>query len=163
MSEACDLAIVGAGPAGLAAAVTAADLGLATIVFDEQPEPGGQIYRGIERIATTRTVHLPILGDDYAAGLGLVRRFRASRIYYRAQSTVWQIDRDLTVRYRDSRGVGSVSARQVLIATGALERPMPIPGWTLPGVPRWFPAAISCSPAAGRCCTCLHRSSCAPR
>ncbi|HZM44148.1 MAG TPA: NAD(P)/FAD-dependent oxidoreductase [Burkholderiales bacterium] len=129
-----DLAIVGAGPAGLAAAVTASDLGLKTIVFDEQPEPGGQIYRGIERVATTRTVHLPILGDDYAAGLGLVRRFRASRIYYRAQSAVWQIDRDLTVRYRDARGVSSTAAKQVLIATGALERPMPVPGWTLPGV-----------------------------
>ena len=50
-----DLAIVGAGPAGLAAAVTAAGLGLRTAVFDEQPEPGGQIYRGVERVAATRT------------------------------------------------------------------------------------------------------------
>jgi NADPH-dependent 2,4-dienoyl-CoA reductase/sulfur reductase-like enzyme len=134
MRDTYDMAIVGAGPAGLAAAIAAADLRLNTIVFDEQPEPGGQIYRGIERVATQRTVHLPILGDDYSAGLDLVRRFRASRIYHRAQSAVWQIDRDLTVRYRDTRGVGSVSAGQVLIATGALERPMPVPGWTLPGV-----------------------------
>ena len=129
-----DIAIIGAGPAGLAAAVTAAKLKLATVVFDEQPEPGGQIYRGIERVAASRARHLPILGDDYSAGLKLVRAFRAAATDYRAQTTVWQIDRDLTVRYRDARGIGSIVAKQVLIATGALERPMPVPGWTLPGV-----------------------------
>jgi NADPH-dependent 2,4-dienoyl-CoA reductase/sulfur reductase-like enzyme len=134
MSAAYDLAIVGAGPAGLAAAVTAAELGLRIVVFDEQPEPGGQIYRGIERVAASRTLHLPILGDDYAAGLELVRRFRAGKTCYRPQTAVWQVDRDLTVRFRNAGGVGSAGAKQLLIATGALERPMPIPGWTLPGV-----------------------------
>jgi NADPH-dependent 2,4-dienoyl-CoA reductase/sulfur reductase-like enzyme len=129
-----DLAIVGAGPAGLAAAVTAAGLGVRTVVFDEQPEPGGQIYRGVERVATTRAGHLPLLGDDYAAGLTLVRRFRAAAVDYRPQTAVWQIDRDLTVRYRDAGGAHSLRARQILVATGALERPMPLPGWTLPGV-----------------------------
>jgi NADPH-dependent 2,4-dienoyl-CoA reductase/sulfur reductase-like enzyme len=134
MSSQYDLAIVGAGPAGLAAAVTAADLRLKTIVFDEQPEPGGQIYRGIERVAATRAEHMAMLGDDYAAGLPLVQRFRKANVEYRPQAVVWQIEQDLTVRYRDARGVGGVRARQVLIATGALERPMPLPGWTLPGV-----------------------------
>src|SRR6185503_18468800 len=99
-----------------------------------QPAPGGQIYRGIERVATARAAHLPILGDDYAAGLDLVRRFRAADVDYRAQSAVWQIDRGFTVRYRDAGGTGSVTAKQLVIATGALERPMPVPGWTLPGV-----------------------------
>ena len=134
MSVDLDLAIIGAGPAGLAAGATAAGLGLRTVVFDEQPEPGGQIYRGVERVAAARVVHLPLLGDDYAAGLTLVRRFRASGADYRPGTAVWQVDRDLTVRYRDAAGVHSVQPRQVLIATGALERPMPLPGWTLPGV-----------------------------
>src|SRR5262245_29701237 len=98
MSAAYDLAIICAGPAGLAAAVTAADLGLKVIVFDEQPEPGGQIYRGIERVAASRTRHLPILGDDYSAGLDLVRKFRSTGADYRPQTAVWQIDRDLTAR-----------------------------------------------------------------
>ena len=51
MSEPVDLAIVGAGPAGLAAAATAVELGLKTVVIDEQTEPGGQIYRAIETAA----------------------------------------------------------------------------------------------------------------
>jgi len=132
--SAFDLAVIGAGPAGLAAAVTAAEAGLATVVLDEQPEPGGQIYRGVERVAAERAAHLAVLGEDYAAGLELVRRFRAAAIDYRPQTAVWQIDRERTVYCNGPDGMFDVSARQVLIATGALERPMPLPGWTLPGV-----------------------------
>lgn len=46
--EKCELAIVGGGPAGLAAATIAAELGVETVLFDEQPVPGGQVYRNIE-------------------------------------------------------------------------------------------------------------------
>src|SRR5688572_6583101 len=114
-----DLAIVGAGPAGLAAAATAAGLALRTVVLDEQSDPGGQIYRGVERVAATRPAHLPLLGDDYAEGLALVRRFRAADVDYCPQTAVWQIDGDLTVRFRGASGVRSIQARQILIATGA--------------------------------------------
>ena len=52
----CDLLVVGAGPAGLAAATTAARLGVDTVLLDEQAAPGGQIYRAITTTAeTTRT------------------------------------------------------------------------------------------------------------
>ena len=60
-----DVAIIGAGPSGMAAAITAANRGLSVVVLDEQPEPGGQIYRGIERVAATRPRHLEWLGPDY--------------------------------------------------------------------------------------------------
>jgi NADPH-dependent 2,4-dienoyl-CoA reductase/sulfur reductase-like enzyme len=128
-----DLLIVGAGPAGLAAAIAASGLGLTATVVDEQPEPGGQIYRGIER-AAARPAHLALLGADYAAGLEHVRRFRAASVDYRPATAVWQIDRDLAVHVRGPGGVERIQAKHVLIATGALERPMPVPGWTLPGV-----------------------------
>lgn len=132
--SAADLAVIGAGPAGLAAAITASEIGLKTVVFDEQSEPGGQIYRGIERVAALRTAHLPLLGEDYSAGLDLVRRFRARAADYRPLAAVWQIDRELRVHYRDPGEMGNVQAQQIIIATGAMERPMPVPGWTLPGV-----------------------------
>lgn len=132
--SAADLAVIGAGPAGLAVASTAAELGLKTVLFDEQPEPGGQIYRGIERVAALRTVHLPLLGEDYSAGLDLVRRFRACAADYHPLAAVWQIDRELCVHYRDTKGMGNILAKQIIIATGALERSMAVPGWTLPGV-----------------------------
>ncbi|MCC6531159.1 MAG: FAD-dependent oxidoreductase [Burkholderiales bacterium] len=128
-----ELAIVGAGPAGLAAGVTAAALGLRTVLVDEQPAPGGQIYRGIEA-ASRHPDSARVFGEDYMAGADLVRQFRASAVKYLPLSQVWQIDRDRNLWIRGANGVTAIGARQVLLATGAMERPVPIPGWTLPGV-----------------------------
>lgn len=129
-----DLVIVGAGPAGLAAAITASTLGLKTAVIDEQAEPGGQIYRSIETVNARRPAHLKILGDDYAAGLNLVKRFRNSSAQYFSLTTVWQIDGELNVFTRCDGRASRIGAKRILIATGAMERPVPVPGWTLPGV-----------------------------
>lgn len=141
--QTCDLAIIGAGPAGMAAALTAAKRGVSVVVLDEQPEPGGQIYRGIERLAKHRPRHLEWLGPDYAAGLNLVRAFRNAKIDYLDSAQVWQVEPHLPnatnmspgrLFYRRQGAVGMLSPQRVLIAVGAMERPMPIPGWTLPGV-----------------------------
>lgn len=134
MSAPVDCAIIGAGPAGLAAAVAARRHGLAVAVFDEQDEPGGQIYRSIETVARARRGRLDIFGSDYSAGLPLVEQFRTSGAHYRPLTAVWRIDADGTVYFADQDGAGSLEARAVVIATGAIERPVPIPGWTLPGV-----------------------------
>ena len=127
-----DLAIVGAGPAGLSAAVSAADAGLSVVVLDEQPAPGGQIYRNLERLAAERPDDLRWLGKDYAAGLTLLQRFRASGVSCLAQAQVWQVGHDGRVYYRRTAGheaaVGIVHARKVLMATGAMERPLPVAG-----------------------------------
>ena len=131
-----DLAIVGAGPAGMAAAITAAELGLSVAVLDEQPEPGGQIYRGVERLASTRPKHLKWLGPDYAAGLVLAREFRKAHVEYFDSAQIWQIEGACAGRlfYKRQGAVGILTAKKFLIAPGAMERPMPVPGWTLPGV-----------------------------
>lgn len=133
-----DLAIIGAGPAGLSAAISATAAGLKVVVLDEQPVPGGQIYRNIETLAATRPAHLQWLGPDYAAGLPLLRRFHECAATYLPMAQVWQVGHDGRVYYRrnvaNEGAVGIVHARKVLIATGAMERPLPVPGWTLPGV-----------------------------
>ncbi len=134
MSSVFDLVIVGAGPAGLAAAATATDHGLLTAVIDEQAEPGGQIYRGIETNSAQRPGRLALLGPDYAAGLALVQKFRASKAEYFPLTTVWQIDGGRQVFVRGNGGAARLTAKRILIAGGAMERPVPIPGWTLPGV-----------------------------
>ena len=82
-----DLAIVGAGPAGMAAAVLASEIGLDTVLIDEQEGPGGQIYRGIESASPTSP-----LGSDYLAGQPLAAALRASSAQYRPATTVWHID-----------------------------------------------------------------------
>ncbi|MCQ4158594.1 FAD-dependent oxidoreductase, partial [Roseomonas sp. GC11] len=127
-----DLAILGAGPAGLSAALEAAGLGLSVVVLDEQPAPGGQIFRNVERAAAD-----PALRGEYAtAGARLARRFRAMpNIAYRPETTVWHIDAGSgTLSLRGPDGPGEVRAARILLATGAQERPVPLPGWTLPGV-----------------------------
>ncbi len=134
MTTGVDLAIVGAGPAGLAAARTATELGLATMVFDEQERPGGQIYRNIETVAASRYTDLDLLGPDYSRGQDLVRQFHASPAIYRPRMTVWQVDEDRRLYASGAHGTEVVEAQRILIATGAMERPVPIPGWTLPGV-----------------------------
>ncbi|HTZ34381.1 MAG TPA: NAD(P)/FAD-dependent oxidoreductase [Stellaceae bacterium] len=127
--EKIDVAIVGAGPAGMAAATLAAELGLDTALVDEQDAPGGQIYRGVERAGEKSP-----LGADYLAGGRLVAGLRASGARYLPATAVWHIDPDGTLSLVSAGASRTLRARRILIATGALERPVPIPGWTLPGV-----------------------------
>jgi NADPH-dependent 2,4-dienoyl-CoA reductase/sulfur reductase-like enzyme len=127
-----DLGIVGAGPAGMAAAIEAASLGLSVLLVDEQPAPGGQVFRAVEVAAAD-----PALDGDFSgAGAALVRAFRnAAAIDYRPRSTLWHYDiaaRRMSV-LRDGVSEEIVVGR-LLLATGAQERPVPLPGWTLPGV-----------------------------
>ncbi|WP_282692362.1 NAD(P)/FAD-dependent oxidoreductase [Streptomyces sp. CC208A] len=141
--EGVDLAVVGAGPAGLAAAVTAASLGLTVTLLDAAARPGGQYYRHPD----------PALGADrpqalhhgWAAFAGreaeLRAHERAGRIRYLANHQVWSVTgsgTDWTLHARTDESADSaaapVRARAVLLATGAYERQLPFPGWTLPGV-----------------------------
>ncbi|MBB4302806.1 NADPH-dependent 2,4-dienoyl-CoA reductase/sulfur reductase-like enzyme [Rhodobium orientis] len=127
----CDLAVVGAGPAGMAAASEASALGLRAVVLDEKPGPGGQIYHAIT--APRTAARDAVLGPDYLGGLPLVDAFTSSGADYRSGATVWQISED-GVSYAGADGGGDIAASRVLVATGAMERPYPLPGWTLPGV-----------------------------
>ena len=129
MSEKLDFAVIGAGPAGMAAATLAAELGLDTVLIDEQDAPGGQIYRGVERAPAGSP-----LGDDYLAGKPLAAALRASQAHYLPSTTVWHIDPDGTLSLISAGASSAIRARRVLLAMGAIERPVPIPGGTLPGV-----------------------------
>ena len=122
----------------MSAAAEASAAGASVVLFDENPAPGGQIYRGIEQNTTSRK---PFLGDDYWRGKDLLHSFIASDATYVPQALVWSVehrraDDGNRVELRASVGgkSGNISARRVIFATGAVERPMPVSGWTLPGV-----------------------------
>lgn len=124
-----EFAIVGAGPAGLAAAALAGELGIDTMLIDEQPSPGGQIYRGVERAPPNSP-----LGPDYLAGSRLVAAMRTSGTDYRPGTALWHVEPGGRLYLVRAGRTETVCARRILLATGAIERPVPIPGWTLPGV-----------------------------
>jgi len=126
-----DLIVIGAGPAGMAAAATAAGHGLRVTLIDEQPRPGGQIYRDVDRVAPRRGA---MLGADYTDGARLTAALDHASISHVGGAAVWAIEEGFSVFWSsEGRGARTDGAR-IILATGALERPMPLPGWTLPGV-----------------------------
>lgn len=131
----CDLLIIGAGPAGMAAAITARQAGLSVIAADENPTSGGQIYRGVEAGPLAKA---DLLGAEYRAGRALAEAFAACGAQHLPGTTAFMIERAEGAGFMAGLATGEraqmVTARHVLIATGALERPFPIRGWTLPGV-----------------------------
>ena len=135
----CELLVVGAGPAGMAAATTAAQQGIQTILLDEQAAPGGQIYRAI---TSTPIRDRKILGEDYWHGESLLEPFKQSGAHYVPGATVWAVAQmtvadtaqGFEVGYSVAGEARMLHAKHILLATGAQERPFPIPGWTLPGV-----------------------------
>ncbi len=126
-----DVIVVGAGPAGLSAGAMLAEMGLDVLVLDEQQTPGGQIYRNVENAPEKR---IDYFGPDYSNGLDLVKRFRNSNAAYESGATVWQAEHDGVVCYSKDGASKSIRANYIVVATGAMERPVPMPGWTLPGV-----------------------------
>lgn len=132
-----DVIVLGAGPAGAEAALTAAAQGLTVMLFDEQQQAGGQVWRA-------PVGGFPGKSDlDAAAGDDLRARLGASSIQLALGHRVWSVVRQAASETDSScfrvdavgpRGNLSAQARFLVVATGAHERVVPFPGWTLPGV-----------------------------
>jgi len=131
LASSYELVVIGGGPAGLAAAALAARAGVSTVLFDENPGVGGQIYRAI---TSTPVKDRAILGQDYWEGAALADEAKASGALIVNGATVWSLDRQRLVGVSIGGKARVIEAGRVIIATGSQERPFPIPGWTLPGV-----------------------------
>jgi D-hydroxyproline dehydrogenase subunit alpha len=124
-----DVVVVGAGPAGLAAAAAARAAGAGVLVLDEQRAPGGQIWRQRWTAAGTSGGALP------RDGRRALRALAASGAEVRAGTAVWgTADARTLLTVGPDDAPGRVRARALVLATGAYDRPVAFPGWTLPGV-----------------------------
>lgn len=127
-----DIAIVGAGSAGLSAAYQAATAGAKVLVIDENRLPGGQLFKQIHKFFGSRAHQAGTRG--YMIGRELLERVEASGAEVWLNSLVYgmQKNRSLGV-IRDGKHI-VVEAKAVIVAAGAKENYMAFPGSTLPGV-----------------------------
>lgn len=135
MSDVYDIIIIGSGPAGMAAAQLASKYGAKILILDEQARVGGQIYRAVDAMKSRNRKEL---GKSYYDGLRLTEAFHQTNkhgnIRYIPKASVWQLSKELEVGYSSGGVAQIVSAKEIIVATGAQERPFPVSGWTQSGV-----------------------------
>lgn len=129
-----EFVIIGAGPAGLTAAIEAAKRGVKPLVIDENDRAGGQLFLQTHKFFGSRHHNAGIRGFQIAEDL--LTQARDLKIEILLGAAVYGVFPDLRVAYSkdDDRGDGSVKADTILFATGALEKGLFFKGWTKPGV-----------------------------
>ena len=127
-----DVVIVGAGPAGLSAAIEAAKNGMKVVVFDENSKPGGQLFKQIHKFFGSKEHKAKIRG--FKIGEELLKEAYDLGVEVVLNAIVLSLhgEKELTVKVNDE--VRHVKGDAVIIATGASENMVTFRGWTLPGV-----------------------------
>ncbi len=131
MRNSYDIAVIGAGPAGMSAAITAAEAGASVVVLDDKARAGGQIYRNVDQSPLADPTPL---GPDYMKGRTLVEAYERCSAQKLQRATVWHVGESGEVLFSRDEETCSLSARELILTSGAMERPFPIPGWHLQGV-----------------------------
>ena len=126
-----DVLVIGAGPAGMAAAAVAAEAGLAVVLVDERAKLGGQYYKQPSESAALAEQRLD---EQYRQGRGLMARLAEAGVRVIPNVAIWGAFGPGHVL-----GVGpgerwTIRPKRLVLATGAYERGVPLPGWTIPGV-----------------------------
>jgi len=126
------LAVIGAGPAGLSAAIEAAGHGVKVTLLDENLKPGGQLFKQIHKFFGSREHKAGVRGFDI--GRSLIEESKKLGVDVRLGTVVYgAFDNNyLDITYEDK--VEALQADRIIIATGASEKALSFPGWTLPGV-----------------------------
>ncbi|EGW41774.1 FAD-dependent oxidoreductase [Desulfosporosinus sp. OT] len=127
-----ELIVIGAGPAGLSAAIEAASWGMKVIVFDENVRPGGQLFKQIHKFFGSKKHKAKIRG--FRIGDTLLKEAEQAGVTVQLKATVMGVfnNKEITVMMNDQ--IEHFKGDNILIATGASENMITFPGWTLPGV-----------------------------
>ena len=125
-----DVAVVGAGPAGMAAAIAAAEAGARVTLIDEYGMPGGQFFK---RADASFSIEPSQLSREHGRGEELREKLSASRVSVLAHTLVWGVFDNELMLYGNNKSE-TLRTKAIVLATGAYDRPVAFPGWTLPGV-----------------------------
>ncbi|MGN0242232.1 MAG: FAD-dependent oxidoreductase [Candidatus Weimeria sp.] len=127
-----ELIVIGAGPAGLSAAIEAKKAGMDVIVFDENARPGGQLFKQIHKFFGSKEHHAKERG--FRIGQELLKEAEDLGVRVELNSVVMGIynEKEVTVRHGDE--VDHYKGDYIIIATGAAENMIPFKGWDTPGV-----------------------------
>ncbi|GID04574.1 NAD(P)/FAD-dependent oxidoreductase [Pseudomonas sp. 008] len=125
--------IIGAGPAGIRAAQTLVAHGVRPVLLDEAARGGGQIYR--RQPVNFKRSPVKLYGFEAPKANALHRTIDELReqLDYRPDTLVWNAEANALDTLREGRAI-RVAFSRVIVATGAIDRILPVPGWTLPGV-----------------------------
>ena len=123
--------VLGGGPAGLSAAAVIAEAGVDVVLLDERSKLGGQFYK---QPGPGREIDEGGLDGQYRAGRELAGRAADAGVAVISGATVWGALRPELLLARGGECSWILRPRRLVLATGAHERAVPIPGWTLPGV-----------------------------
>lgn len=128
-----DVIIIGAGPAGANAALETSAHGLKTLLIDEQRDAGGQVWR-----VKSKSILKAPKTETSEKGDALREEIASSIVEVMFETRVWQIEKDDEENWilgiDSGNGGQTINCKSLIIATGAQERVIPVPGWTLPGV-----------------------------
>ncbi|MBA6115229.1 NAD(P)/FAD-dependent oxidoreductase [Pseudomonas sp. NC26] len=129
-----EIVIIGAGPAGIRAAQTLVAHGVRPVLLDEASRGGGQIYR--QQPAHFRRSAKTLYGFEAAKAQALHTALEQlhGKLDYRPETLVWNAEHPVLDTLHQGQVADRLAFDRVIIATGATDRVLPIPGWTLPGV-----------------------------
>lgn len=127
-----ELAVIGAGPAGLSAAIEAAKCGMQVAVFDENARPGGQLFKQIHKFFGSKEHRARIRG--FRIGEQLLEEAKQAGVEVFLDSVVMGIFEGVELMVMHGDATRHYKADNIIIATGAMENALPFDGWTLPGV-----------------------------
>lgn len=127
-----DLIVVGAGPAGLGAAIEARKHGADVLLLDENSRPGGQLFKQIHKFFGSKEHYAGTRG--YIIGQNLLAEADSLGVEFRLGTRVWGVYPDGGVTAADGETSVRYFGRKIVLATGATENALSFPGCTLPGV-----------------------------